>query len=529
MQGRQGAAGFLDQQVAGLGGQGLEAVQRQLGGVVEAVGLALRQVHKRAELIGGGLDLGLDGGADVAAGLVQLAGGAAGQGQLLGELGALALDLGREVFLIGAQGVGGGDERGALLAQAFLDRLDLFGDAGSGGFQTQGLAGQVVGGGASGVLGLVGGGGQVGGAGGQGGLGFAQLGLGQIRGVHHHARLTLDGVDDAGGLAVQLHAQGAHLLTLAAQLVGQTAGHATCAVGGFVEADGFLNQGFAQQAHVVAGALGGQSRLIDVAAQRGQHLTRLMGGQGGRADQGLGHVAGASGLEGQVGALTDGVGQHDGQTGGGQGDQGVNGQPQGLQRHRARTELIGEPGGDAADPQGRGHAGDQIGVAAGTCDGGATAGRRGGDRGGRRRLIDDGGRRIGRNRERGQVGCRLGVQGGGALLGHALFFQQAATAAFRHRLLGLRRAFKLKRVVEHGLKLVIRRDDGGGVVVTLSRFRVGKVERRPMAGLHGASISITIRRKRGEGARRDWTLAARSGCAKARTQGFSGKIGDDRR
>ena len=45
------------------------------------------------------------------------------------------------------------------------------------------------------------------------------------------------------------------------------------------------------------------------------------------------HGAGAAGLERQIGALADGMGQHDRQTRRGQGDQGVNGQSQGLQRH----------------------------------------------------------------------------------------------------------------------------------------------------------------------------------------------------
>ncbi|MND81317.1 hypothetical protein D3C80_731080 [compost metagenome] len=501
LQGRQGATGLLDQQIAGLGGQGLEAIQRQLGGVVETVGLALRQVHQGAELIGHGLDLGLQGVADVAAGLVELAGGAAGQGQLLGELGALALDLGREVFLIGAQGVGGGDQRGALLAQAFLDRLDLFGDARAGGFQTQGLAGQVVGGGAGGVLGLAGGGGQIGGAGGQSGFGLAQLGLGQVGGVHHHPRLALDGVDDAGGLTVQLHAEGAHLLALAAQLIGQATGGAARALGGFIQTNGFLGQGLAQQGHVVAGALGGQGGLIDVAAQAGQHLSSLVRRQGGRADQGFGHVAGAAGFLRQAGALTHGVRQHDGQTGRGQGDQGVNGQTQRLQLDRARSELIGEPGGDAADPQGRGQTGDQIGVAAGFQRG--CAARSKGSR--RRGVLDHGGGRVGGHGQGRQVGRVFGLeQGGGALIGQALFFQQATAAALGHRL--FRRGRQRKFSVEFDGRLVqafvVRADDGGGLLETFARFRVGQVERRPMAGLHGASISFTIRRIRGEGARR---------------------------
>src|SRR5690606_14809592 len=103
---------------------------------------------------------------------------------------------------------------------------------------------------------------------------------------------------------------------------------------------------------------------------------------------------------------------------------------QGFQRHRARTELIGEPGGDAADPQGRGQASDQIGVAAGTGRGGGRATRRRGGRG--RSRVDHGGRGFGGHRQRRQLG--LGVQGGGAFLGQTLFFHQAAAATLGHRL-----------------------------------------------------------------------------------------------
>ena len=192
----QRTAGLLDQQVAGLSGQAFKAIQRQLGGVVEAVGLALGHLHQGLELVDHGLDLGLDGGGGLIAALVQVVGGGAGLGQVVQKLGALALDLGREVFLIGTQGVGGRDQGGALLAQAFLDGLNLFGDAGAGRLQPQGLAGQIVRGGASGFLGFVGGGGQVGGASGQGGLGLTQLGLGQVGGVGHHARLTFNRFDN---------------------------------------------------------------------------------------------------------------------------------------------------------------------------------------------------------------------------------------------------------------------------------------------------------------------------------------------
>ncbi len=141
--------------------------------MVEAVSLALGHLDQGLELIDHGVDLGLDGGGGLVAAQIDVVGGGAGLRQMIQKLGALALDLGREVFLIGAQGIGGRDQGGALLAQAFLNGLNLFGDAGAGRLQPQGLAGQIVGGGAGGFLGFVGGGGQIGGAGGQGGLGLA--------------------------------------------------------------------------------------------------------------------------------------------------------------------------------------------------------------------------------------------------------------------------------------------------------------------------------------------------------------------
>src|SRR5690606_6065305 len=106
----------------------------------------------------------------------------AGLAELVDELDALILDLGGKAFLIVAQAVGGIHKRGALLAETVFDRLDLFGHAAACGFQTLGLARQVVGGKAGGVLGFVGGGSQIGGAGGEGGFGFAKLGLSEVGG-----------------------------------------------------------------------------------------------------------------------------------------------------------------------------------------------------------------------------------------------------------------------------------------------------------------------------------------------------------
>ena len=193
----QGAARLFHQGVARLGRQGLEAVEGELGGGIEAVGLALRHVDESAELVGGRLDQiahGLDRGLG---GAIQIARGAARDGKMFDQLSALAFDLGRKILLIGAQGVGGGDQGGALLAEAFFDGLDLLSDARTCVLKSNGLARQIVGGHAGGVLGFTSGGGEVGGASGKGSLRFTKLRLSQVRGVSDHARLPLDRVDDA--------------------------------------------------------------------------------------------------------------------------------------------------------------------------------------------------------------------------------------------------------------------------------------------------------------------------------------------
>lgn len=136
----QSAACLFHQGVARLGRQGFEAIQGELGGGIEAVGLALRHIHQGTELVGGGLDQiahGLDRGLG---GAIQIACGRARRGEVFDQLGALAFDLGGEVLLIGAQGVGGCDQGGALLAEAFLDGLDLLGDARTGVLKSDGLA-----------------------------------------------------------------------------------------------------------------------------------------------------------------------------------------------------------------------------------------------------------------------------------------------------------------------------------------------------------------------------------------------------
>src|SRR5690606_33960571 len=101
LKGGQGAAGLLDQGVGGLGGQAFKLVEGQFGGAVEAVGLALGHVDQGAELVRRRLDQILDRLRGALGGVAQILGDGAGGGQLLGQLGALALDLGGEVFLVG--------------------------------------------------------------------------------------------------------------------------------------------------------------------------------------------------------------------------------------------------------------------------------------------------------------------------------------------------------------------------------------------------------------------------------------------
>ena len=238
----QRPAALFQQSVARIGRQGLEPVQRDLGGAVEIVGLTLGHLDQGTELVCGGLDqiaqrLGSDGG-----GLDHFGAGRAHDRQLFGQLRPLALDLGREVFLIGAQRIGGGHERGALLPQPLLDRLDLFGDAGSGVFEAQGLAGQIVGGCPGGFLGFSGGGGHIGSSGSQGRFSLSKLGLGQVRGLDHHARLAVNHFQHMGGLSLQRAAQRGHGLALSRQAFDQSAGGPTGGLSGLIQQAALLRQ-----------------------------------------------------------------------------------------------------------------------------------------------------------------------------------------------------------------------------------------------------------------------------------------------
>ena len=140
-----------------------------------------------------------------------------------------------------------------------------------------------------------------------------------------------------------MDAQGLHLITLASEVFGQATRRAGGVLGGCVQAIRLLGQGLAQQDHVVAGAFGREGCVVDIGPQGIQHLAGLLGGQCGRRDQGLGHIAGAPCLGGQTGALTYGVGQHYCEAGRRQRHQGVDGEAQRIQVRRAGAELIRGP------------------------------------------------------------------------------------------------------------------------------------------------------------------------------------------
>ncbi|MNI46627.1 hypothetical protein D3C73_1011000 [compost metagenome] len=136
------------------------------------------------------------------------------------------------------------------------------------------------------------------------------------------------------------------------QLFGQSTGRAARQLRRLVQEVGFLDQGLAQGGQVVASPLGRLCGAVDILTQGVQHLTRLIGGQGGRSHQGVGHLPRAFGLLRQPRALANGVGQQDGQADRRQQDQGVDRQAQGIELHHPRTQLIGEPRRQTADPQG---------------------------------------------------------------------------------------------------------------------------------------------------------------------------------
>ena len=80
-----------------------------------------------------------------------------GLAQYVDELRLLAFEIAAQLFLVGAHGVGQGDQGRALLAQALLHRLALFADRDIGRLQARGLARQVVARRAGGVCDLAGG------------------------------------------------------------------------------------------------------------------------------------------------------------------------------------------------------------------------------------------------------------------------------------------------------------------------------------------------------------------------------------
>ncbi len=214
------------------------------------------------------------------------------------QLGHVRFGLGGQHLLVGAHAVRRRHQGGALLGQGVLDDPSLIADTQAGGLQPRHLPGQILGGHAGGVSGLAGGGGQVGGAGGQGGFGFADLGLGQIRGLGDHAALAGDGVGDAGGLPIQDSGHLGHPFALAAEAVGQQAGRAAGALGGLDQPLAFHGQDFAQGQQLVAGALGRAGGVLDFLAHLLGGRTHAAGGQGGGLDQAVGQGLGAPGFGG---------------------------------------------------------------------------------------------------------------------------------------------------------------------------------------------------------------------------------------
>lgn len=245
--------------------------------------------------------------------------------------------------------------------------------------------------------------------------------------------------------------------------------------------------------------------MVDIATQGLEHFSCLPRREGGRSNEGLRQVTSSPGFGGQAGALPDRVGQHDGQSGRGQGDQGVDGDPQRIEVRPASSEFISRPGGDTADPQGGGDACRNIGLATRLrlAPGNGCGSDGGGSRAleGRGRLACDsrqfhGGDRVRHGLDGGFGDDRSGSiplqrLGRNALVGLPLLFQQAAPTAFRHRTFGL-----ILRDGQVNRRLAI----GWGRSEVLVAFRgldgfiFGQFQRRPIAGFHQASSSIQTRR-----------------------------------
>ncbi|WP_224760930.1 hypothetical protein [Brevundimonas aurantiaca] len=167
--------------------------------------------------------------------------------------------------------------------------------------------------------------------------------MSQVGGVGDHARLALDRVEDPCGLAVQMKAQGLHLIPLPPEVLDQASGRAAGGFRRLVQTLGLLGQGLPKQGHVAAGALGRKGGVVDVGPKRGQDLPRLICGESRGSHQRFSHSARAPRLGRQAGALENGVGQDQRQAGGRQGEQDVDGDPERIQVRPACADLIGRP------------------------------------------------------------------------------------------------------------------------------------------------------------------------------------------
>ena len=284
-----------------------------------------------AVLVGGLGDQGAQGFAAGGGGLSDVLGRGSGLGQDFRQLGLLALHLGGEVFLFGAQRHSHGDERRALFGEAFLDRADLVADACAGGLQASGLTRQVFTGDSRRIGGVAGGGGEISGARCQRGFGLADLGFGQVRGFGHHACLTADGILHLGYLGAQRVGHMAQFGAFSADGAGEFRHGAGGRGGGFHQLRGLRGQNFAQRPQLVAGLGRGVDGGVDLTADHLHRRTRAGGRQGGGSQHVLGGGPGVTYLGAELQALV----QH--ACGGPQNADGPNG-PGGQQGERERRE-----------------------------------------------------------------------------------------------------------------------------------------------------------------------------------------------
>ncbi len=345
----QGAARFLDQVVAGVGGHHRDVRQGGVDTGLERRALVFRNLAHRAEAFLGSHD-------DVAqhvdaarGGLAQVDRGDAGDGQGLGQLGALVLDVDGEVFLVGAQRQGGGDEGGALLAQIVLDAADLVDDARAGGFQALGLPVEVGGRRPRRLVDVMDDRQHLGRTRRQRRFGLMQLCLGQVGGVGDHAGLAVDRFDDALALLVQAIAHLADGAAFLLQRTGDRLGGAAGDLGGVGNAIGLGLQLLRQVVEVIVGQAHGAHGVIHLGAQRFDQVGRLDGRLGGGGQHGVGQGRGALGLARQGGGDAQGKCRGEDQADRKQGQKGQDDDPEGRDAESRQVRLGAQDEG--AKPQ----------------------------------------------------------------------------------------------------------------------------------------------------------------------------------